>query len=81
MFVVGNIGNPYTVAADLMTEHSIAVAEMSSFQLESIVSFRPNVSAILNYTPDHLNRHHTMELILLLRRILQEIRQKTIIVF
>ena len=34
---------------------------MSSFQLESIVSFRPNVSAILNYTPDHLNRHHTME--------------------
>ena len=61
VFVVGNIGNPYTVAADLMTEHSIAVAEMSSFQLESIVSFRPNVSAILNYTPDHLNRHHTME--------------------
>lgn len=61
MFVVGNIGNPYTVVADLMTEHSIAVAEMSSFQLESIVSFRPNVSAILNYTPDHLNRHHTME--------------------
>ncbi len=37
------------------------MAEMSSFQLESIVSFRPNVSAILNYTPDHLNRHHTME--------------------
>ena len=34
---------------------------MSSFQLESIVSFRPHVSAILNYTPDHLNRHHTME--------------------
>ena len=61
VFVVGNIGNPYTVAADLMTEHSIAVAEMSSFQLESIVSFRPNVSAILNYTPDHLNRHYTME--------------------
>lgn len=56
VFVVGNIGNPYTVVADLMTEHSIAVAEMSSFQLESIVSFRPNVSAILNYTPDHLNR-------------------------
>ena len=61
VFVVGNIGNPFTIAADLMTEHSIAVAEMSSFQLESIVSFRPNVSAILNYTPDHLNRHHTME--------------------
>ena len=61
VFVVGNIGNPYTVAADLMTEHSIAVAEMSSFQLETIHTFRPKVSAILNITPDHLNRHHTME--------------------
>ncbi len=61
VFVVGNIGNPYTVAAGKMTESSIAVAEMSSFQLESIKAFRPNVSAILNYTPDHLNRHHTME--------------------
>ena len=61
VFVVGNIGNPYTVAAGEMTERSIAVAEMSSFQLESIYTFRPNVSAILNYTPDHLNRHHTME--------------------
>ncbi len=61
VFVVGNIGNPYTVAAGSMTESSIAVAEMSSFQLESIKTFRPNVSAILNYTPDHLNRHHTME--------------------
>lgn len=61
VFVVGNIGNPYTVAAGEMTEHAVAVAEMSSFQLESIVTFRPKVSAILNYTPDHLNRHHTME--------------------
>ena len=61
VFVVGNIGNPYTVAAGQMTERSVAVAEMSSFQLESIVTFRPKVSAILNYTPDHLNRHHTME--------------------
>ena len=61
VYVVGNIGNPYTVAAGQMTERSVAVAEMSSFQLESIESFRPDVSAILNYTPDHLNRHHTME--------------------
>ncbi|HCR82670.1 MAG TPA: UDP-N-acetylmuramoyl-L-alanine--D-glutamate ligase, partial [Lachnospiraceae bacterium] len=36
-------------------------AEMSSFQLESIHTFRPKVSAILNITEDHLNRHHTME--------------------
>ena len=61
VFVVGNIGNPYTVAAGQMTEHSVAVAEMSSFQLESIETFRPKVSAILNFTPDHFNRHHTME--------------------
>mgnify|MGYP001049804757 FL=1 len=61
VFVVGNIGNPYTVAADAMTDKSIAVAEMSSFQLETVSKFRPKVSAILNFTPDHLNRHHTME--------------------
>lgn len=61
VFVVGNIGNPYTVAADEMTDKSVAVAEMSSFQLETISDFRPKVSAILNFTPDHLNRHHTME--------------------
>lgn len=61
VFVVGNIGNPYTIAAGQMTERSVAVAEMSSFQLESIETFRPKVSAILNFTPDHLNRHHTME--------------------
>lgn len=60
-YVVGNIGNPYTVAAGMMEEDAVAVAEMSSFQLESIATFRPKVSAILNFSPDHLNRHHTME--------------------
>lgn len=60
-FVVGNIGNPYTTAALEMDEDSVTVAEMSSFQLETIIDFRPKVSAILNFTPDHLNRHHTME--------------------
>ena len=43
------------------TEDSVIVAEMSSFQLETIHTFHPKVSAILNITPDHLNRHHTME--------------------
>lgn len=61
VFVVGNIGNPYTSAAEQMTENSVTVAEVSSFQLETIETFRPRVSAILNVTPDHLNRHHTME--------------------
>ena len=60
-FVVGNIGNPYTAEALEMDEDSVTVAEMSSFQLETIIDFRPKVSAILNFTPDHLNRHHTME--------------------
>jgi len=61
VFVVGNIGNPYTTEALKMTEESVAVAEVSSFQLETIHEFRPRVSAILNITPDHLDRHHTME--------------------
>lgn len=61
VFVVGNIGNPYTAEADKTTETSVTVAEISSFQLETIHSFKPTVSAILNITPDHLNRHHTME--------------------
>lgn len=60
-FVVGNIGTPYTGIALATKEDSIVVAEMSSFQLESIHTFRPKVSAVLNITPDHLNRHHTMK--------------------
>lgn len=60
-FVVGNIGNPYTLEAVNTTEKSVTVAEISSFQLETAVTFKPAVSAILNITPDHLNRHHTME--------------------
>lgn len=60
-FVVGNIGNPYTSVVTETRVDSVIVAEMSSFQLESIHTFAPKVSAILNITPDHLNRHHTME--------------------
>lgn len=60
-FVVGNIGNPYTAVALDTTEDSAVVAEMSSFQLETVHTFHPKVSAVLNITPDHLNRHHTME--------------------
>lgn len=60
-FVMGNIGYPYTDIAERTTETSVTVGEISSFQLETIESFHPRVSAILNITPDHLNRHHTME--------------------
>lgn len=61
VFVVGNIGDPYTEHALETTEDSVTVAEVSSFQLETIMDFHPNVSAILNITPDHLDRHKTME--------------------
>ena len=60
-YVVGNIGNPYTAIAADTKDDSIVVAEISSFQLETTDTFRPKVSAILNITPDHLNRHYTME--------------------
>ncbi|MGI6072691.1 MAG: UDP-N-acetylmuramoyl-L-alanine--D-glutamate ligase [Lachnospiraceae bacterium] len=59
--VVGNIGTSYASIADSLTEESITVAEISSFQLESISRFHPQVSAILNLTPDHLDRHGTFE--------------------
>lgn len=59
--VVGNIGIPYTELCDTTDDDSATVAEISSFQLETIVDFHPNVSAILNLTPDHLNRHYTFE--------------------
>ncbi|MCI6422088.1 MAG: UDP-N-acetylmuramoyl-L-alanine--D-glutamate ligase [Blautia sp.] len=61
VFVVGNIGNAYTGASLEMKDDSYTVAEISSFQLESTHTFKPEVSAILNITEDHLNRHHTME--------------------
>ncbi len=60
-FVVGNIGRAYTGEVLRTEPESVTVAEISSFQLETIDTFRPAVSAILNITPDHLNRHHTME--------------------
>lgn len=59
--VVGNIGIPYTQVALETEDDTVTVAEVSSFQLETIMDFRPDVSAILNITPDHLDRHHTME--------------------
>lgn len=61
VYVVGNIGIPYTDMVLNTKGSTITVAEMSSFQLETVYEFKPEVSAILNITPDHLNRHHTME--------------------
>ncbi len=61
VFVVGNIGTAYTSVASDTGLDTVTVAEISSFQLESIQKFKPVVSAVLNITPDHLNRHYTME--------------------
>lgn len=60
-YIVGNIGNPVIDTVDYTDKNSVLVTELSSFQLESIDTFRPKVSSILNITEDHLNRHHTME--------------------
>lgn len=60
-FVVGNIGIPYTSVALDTKENSMITAEISSFQLETIVDFCPDVCAVLNITPDHLDRHGTVE--------------------
>ena len=59
--LVGNIEIPYTGLALTSKQGGATVAEISSFQLETMITFRPKVSAILNITPDHLDRHKTME--------------------
>lgn len=59
--LVGNIEIPYTGYALQSNESSVTVAEISSFQLETMVDFKPHISAILNITPDHLDRHKTLE--------------------
>ena len=59
--VVGNIGVAVVSKALESTEDEWMVTEASSFQLETVKEFHAKVSAILNLTPDHLNRHKTME--------------------
>lgn len=57
----GNVGKPITSCADELGENGIAVAEISSFQLETLYSLAPHVAVILNVTEDHLNRHYSMD--------------------
>lgn len=59
--VVGNIGVPAISVADRTGSDSCLITEVSSFQLETIHRFRPETCAILNVTPDHLNRHGTLK--------------------
>lgn len=59
-YVVGNIGRAFSEDVRAIPEDGVAVAEVSSFQLETTKTFHPKVAALLNITPDHLNRHKTM---------------------
>ena len=59
--VGGNIGTPAITFVEQSSPDTWVVLEISSFQLESIETFRPHISAILNITPDHLDRHGSME--------------------
>lgn len=61
VLLVGNVGVPITSKITDADNDTVCVAEVSSFQLESTHSFCPHVSCILNITPDHLERHYTME--------------------
>ena len=59
--LAGNIGTPLIGCVDTMKDDTCTVVELSSFQLELIDTFRPNIGVFLNLTPDHLDRHHTLE--------------------
>jgi UDP-N-acetylmuramoylalanine--D-glutamate ligase len=59
--VAGNIGTPLISRVDISSDASFTVVEASSFQLESISAFRPDIGVLLNITPDHLDRHGSIE--------------------
>lgn len=61
VFVGGNIGVPVTSFCERAKKQDMCVLECSSFQLETVQDFKPKISAILNISPDHLNRHKTMK--------------------
>jgi UDP-N-acetylmuramoylalanine--D-glutamate ligase len=60
-FVGGNLGTPLLACADGAQEEEVAVAEISSFQLEHVEAFRPQVALLLNLCEDHLDRHRSLE--------------------
>ncbi len=76
-YVVGNIGNPYSSIALNSKASDWAVVEISSFQLESVDSFRPHIAAVLNITEDHLVRHKTMETYINLKKRIFENQQQS----
>jgi len=61
VLVGGNIGTPLVSLVDSSSDSTVTVAEVSSFQLETIHAFRPDIAVMLNLTPDHLDRHVSFE--------------------
>jgi UDP-N-acetylmuramoylalanine--D-glutamate ligase len=59
--LAGNIGTPLISLVEQSSDDTITIVELSSFQLELIETFRPDISVFLNLTADHLDRHHTLE--------------------
>ena len=76
--VGGNIGVPVISLVPQSTPESWNVLEVSSFQLETIDEFHPNIAVILNITPDHLDRHGTMENYVAAKERIFEIRRRKI---
>ncbi len=61
VILAGNIGTPVISRVEDSSDESLTVAELSSFQLELIEALRPNIAVFLNLTPDHLDRHPSLE--------------------
>ena len=61
VFILGNIGTPFTLCVEEIKSTDMVSLEVSSFQLETIKEFRPKVSLILNFTPDHLDRYKNIQ--------------------
>lgn len=59
--VGGNIGIPFITLVEDMSDNTISIIELSSFQLETVAAFRPDAAAILNVTPDHLDRYDSID--------------------
>ncbi|MFH0826676.1 MAG: UDP-N-acetylmuramoyl-L-alanine--D-glutamate ligase [Candidatus Omnitrophota bacterium] len=60
-FILGNIGHPFSQEVDKIKEEDTVALEVSSFQLENIVAFKPKISVILNFTRNHLDRYRSMD--------------------
>ncbi len=72
----GNIGLPITAKVDELGYGDIAVAEISSFQLETLSSIRPHVAVVTNIAEDHLNRHYNMDNYIFLKsKLLRNMRE------